>query len=125
MESLSSAELMEVITLLESSIDVQFQIWITATFAFIAANFVARGQLPKLVLFVTIALYSAIVIALWLRWITDGARGVILIQELNSRGIDFSSSSAAAIFRLATYTVGSATTVFLAIYFDRKGKNLN
>jgi hypothetical protein len=120
LESLNSAEIMEIIALLEASIDMQFQIWLTVTFAYIASTYLSREELPKSVLYSGTVLYICIVLALYFRWIADGIRAQSLISELAIREIAFDASDYAFIFRLLTFAVGSILAIVLALYFNLK-----
>ena len=47
MDSMSTAELIEIAQLFRDSLDAQFQYWLTTTFAVIVASFIAREKLDK------------------------------------------------------------------------------
>ena len=121
MNDLASVELMELAILLEASIDTQFQIWITITFAFIVATYASRARLANSIRTGVTILYLLIAVALFARWASDGTRLLTMIAILTERGIDFTSPYfIAPSTRMLAYILGSGMAVYLSYYFSKE-----
>jgi hypothetical protein len=121
MDQLPSESLLELVHMAEASIDVQFQVWLTITFAVIVASFASQGQPSIRIRGLMIALYVLAVAALYARWMTDGSRLVPMLDELLSRGIDaYPTAWIAPILRIATFIGGTGIAVYLMIHFHKK-----
>jgi hypothetical protein len=119
MNEMSTAELLELRFMLESSIDVQFQAWMAITFAVIVASYSGRYHLTT---YVRIAISTAYVMAsyaLFARWLTEGLRIRQFAEVLRDRGVSMDPMFGSDSVRLATYAIGTLITVFAIFYFGR------
>ena len=124
MDELSSAELIELVAIFDSAIDVQYQLWITITFALVVVSYVARSELSRSIQWIVAGLYVLVVIAIAGRWTGDLIRLLEITEVLTSRGIDFRPPLfIAPIFRAFSFIAGSVIAVLLLFFFDRLGKH--
>ena len=119
MESIASADLIELILLQRGSFDTQFQFWITTTFAVIVASFAAGSRLSGRYRLVVAALYILSTFMLFARWAYDGREMLLLVTEVQSRGIDFRPPIVFALAKLVLIVFGTVTTLTF-LYHDAK-----
>lgn len=123
MDQISSAELMELYILLESSIDTQFQAWLTVTFGIIVVSYVSKGQLSKRIRLVVAVLYTVVIVALFARWMFDALRLLDLTNILATRGINFGPlgglSIIAPIARIIAFVLGSVAALYFLYFYER------
>ena len=119
MDQISNAELIELIALFESSIDVQYQVWMAATFALIVASYGSRGKLSILVRAIIASIYLLAVVAIFLRWETDRMRIGLFVVELANRGIDVDVVDWLPFFRRASFWLGTVAATSFVFYFHK------
>ena len=114
MDQISSADLLNLVLAQRSSIDLQFQFWLTITFAVIVAGFIAGPRLaPKLRLIAAI-LYVTASAHITARWMYDGAAAQVWVAELARRGVVYQVPWIAAYLRMGLMLLGTVSAlVFL------------
>ncbi len=80
MDQFSPAELTEIIFLARSSMDTQFQFWVSITFAALVAGFIAGDRLTQRMRYVAASLYALAALVLILRFF-DAARTVVSVGD--------------------------------------------
>ena len=80
MDQFSPAELTEIIFLARSSMDTQFQFWVSITFAAVVAGFIAGDRLTQRMRYVAASLYALAALVLILRFF-DAARTVVSVGD--------------------------------------------
>ena len=112
MEALTVAEAIELIRINEEAMAMQFQTWLTITFATIVAVFAGRNLLTKLMRWLVTLLYllsslSVIAMSLYL------AESLAQINAvLDTRGVALATPAFAGIVFFALFLTGVATTVY-------------
>ena len=119
MNDISTAELLELRYLLESSIDVQFQVWMAITFAVVVAAYSGRADMTKTVRVAIVCIYLMAAYALLSRWMMEGARIGQIAEVLNERGVSLPYWERAGYARFATYLFGTVIAAISIFYFDR------
>jgi glucan phosphoethanolaminetransferase (alkaline phosphatase superfamily) len=112
MEGLTIAEAMELIRVNEEAIAVQFQTWLTITFATIVAVFAGRNLLTTLMRWLVTLLYllaSLSVVAMSFYLAEGNAQ---LLAALASRDVAVAAPVFAGIVFLMLFLVGVATSVY-------------
>jgi hypothetical protein len=109
MDQVSTTDLMSLLIDQRASIDLQFQFWLTITFAVLAAAFAAGHR------WLAALLYAMASIHLALRWSYDGAVGVRWTEELVRRGIDIGIPWPAVYMRSALMLVGTIGTLYVLL----------
>ena len=122
MNDISSAELLELRFMLESSIDVQFQVWMAITFAVVVAAYSGRAELTTPIRIAIVCIYLMAAYALFGRWITEGLRIGQIGDVLRDRGIFMPIWMGSAFFRFATYFLGTIIAAISVFYFGRLEK---
>ena len=114
MDQISSADLLNLVLAQRSSIDLQFQFWLTITFAVIVASFIAGPRLvPRLRLLAAI-LYVTASAHITARWMYDGVTANQWLKVLASRGVDYQVPWIAAYLRMGLMLLGTVSAlVFL------------
>jgi hypothetical protein len=114
MNEISTSDLLNLVLTQRGSIDLQFQFWLTITFAVIVASFIAGPRLvPKLRL-LTAVLYMLASAHITARWISDGLSASEWVKLLASRGVVYQVPWVAASLRFALMLLGTAgALVFL------------
>ena len=114
MDQISSADLLNLVLDQRTSIDLQFQFWLTITFAVIVASFIAGSRLvPKLRL-LTALLYVLASAHITARWMYDGAAAQVWVAELARRGVVYQVPWIAAYLRMGLMLLGTVSAlVFL------------
>ncbi len=120
MESLSSAEIVELILMQRSSLDLQLQFWLTATFAVVAASFLAGTRLGQFYRILVAILYVIFTAMIMTRWAREGLEMVAMMDEIQSRGLPFDLPVVSGALRFTLMVVGSGAALFF-LYKDRKG----
>ena len=114
MDQVSTADLLNLLLAQRSSIDLQFQFWLTITFAVLVAGFVAGHRLRWGLRWLAAFLYAMASAHLLLRWMYDGTVGQHWVEELNRRSVDIAIPWAAVYLRMALMGIGTISTlVFL------------
>jgi len=112
MENIDTASLATLILDQRASIDAQFQIWLTVTFALLAAAFVIKEKLKIRYKFIITLMYLLATITLVSRWVFDARETVKFIEEISRRGVEFYVPKITIVSRFTLIILGSLTTVF-------------
>ena len=111
--------MMELYILLESSIDTQFQAWVSVTFAMIVASYASRNNLARRLRLLVAGLYVIVCVALLSRWVADIFRLYDLGMALYERAIDFAPLGALnPIARLTTFFLGTSGALYFLFFFE-------
>jgi hypothetical protein len=114
MNEISNIDLLNLVLLQRSSIDLQFQFWLSITFAVVVASFTAGPRLIFQLRLLTSALYILASAQIAARWYSDGQTAQAWIALLAGRGVHYETPWVAAYFRMAVMVLGTAATlVFL------------
>ena len=84
LDQYSAAELVEIYYLARSSMDAQFQFWVSITFAVIVAAFVARSRLSRTLRILISLLYLLATVNLTVLFFGDAATGVYALSVLDN-----------------------------------------
>ena len=113
MESLTNAELFELATLVFSELELQFQYWLSVTFALLVASFVARKQLFRNVRITIAFLYTLSTAIAIYRYISLGGNGSLIVDELATRGIPWRGIDLrVGLTRIALMVLGTLATLW-------------
>ena len=104
-----------------SSIDMQFQFWLTITFAVLVAGFVAGQRLNRGLRWLAALLYALASAHLMLRWMYDGTVGQHWVEELNRRGVDIAIPWTAVFLRMALMGIGTISTLIFLVTASKYG----
>ncbi len=116
MDQVSIAELIELLQNESSSIDMQFQLWITITSAVVIASFAARYLLSFWMRAFVAVMYTLASATIAFRYANDGSQFVFLHDELRIRGVEYPTFSDLRFLRGLVYSFGTiATLVFMFI----------
>ncbi|HXW10836.1 MAG TPA: hypothetical protein VD737_09480 [Steroidobacteraceae bacterium] len=121
MDQIATADLLELLLMQRDSIDLQFQFWLTITFAAIAAGHVAGPRLQYGLRALITGLYVLASAHIALRWSYDGAVGSRWAAELVRRGVDIGVPWAAVYLRTGLMLLG---TVSAAVFLMRRPRGL-
>ena len=122
MDQLSAAELLELIHLGESSIDSQFQFWLTTTFATIVGVFAGREVLSQRMRLMVCGLYLLATFVFVSRWFYDGLDPFRYNTALADAGIILPAPRATLLSRLLLFAFGTAATLYFVL---RRSQQLN
>ena len=117
-EAIAIEYLMELVFMLESSIDVQFQAWLAITFAVIVASYSSRDTLRLSLRIIVVVAYLIAVLALFARAFTEVNRINLILIELASRGMDLEPILYSPIVRLLAFVLGSLIAIVSIFYFS-------
>ncbi len=118
MNDLSNFEALEVLSIFESSMDVQLQLWLTMTFAAIAASFMAGERLTRTFAHFMAAIYLLATIGLAARWMVELSRITTLIQEYDVIAQAIPSwGIVVAVPSFLMFILGTGGCVFCIYYF--------
>jgi hypothetical protein len=114
MDSLSTAELLEVAMNFRNSLDNQFQYWLTITFAVLVAGFVAGPKLSTTHRRVITILYFLAAALFFTRTLVDVRNFGIYIQAATERGAEWYSTLAPMLIggRSILYILGTSITLW-------------
>ncbi len=115
MDSLTTAELLELILITNESLMTNFQLWIMITFVVFIARFAVKKRLEGILRISISMLYVAITIVFMIRSASVGISYVSLVLEATNRGVELTSALAinvSANLLLAVYVFGTALTVW-------------
>ncbi|HEX7373416.1 MAG TPA: hypothetical protein VF277_00450 [Steroidobacteraceae bacterium] len=116
MDQISSADLLNLVLAQRSSIDQQFQSWLTITFAVIVAGFIAGPRLvPRLRLIVAV-LYVMATAHLTARWMSDGITAGEWVKVLASRGVVYQVPWVAASLRMVLMLLGTVSALIFLFW---------
>ena len=119
-DQVSTAELLNLLLTQRSSIDLQFQFWLSITFAVLAAGFVAGQRLRRGLRWLAALLYAMASLHLMLRWMNDGAVGQRWVEELVRRGVEFAIPWPAVYLRMALMVIGTVGTLVFLLTASRQ-----
>ncbi len=116
MESMSSAELVELSLLILDITDAQFQYWLAATFAVVVAAYTARDTISNRMGAVISVMYILVTFLFVLRYIQVSGNEAIYSMELIGRGVPPIESpiglAGLASLRLLVILVGSGIALW-------------
>ncbi len=125
MNDFSSAELVEIIFLSRSAMDVQLQYWISVTFAVVVAAFVAGERLAPMLRYFVATLYVLASVALTTTYYTS-VTTIRQARELlgESAAILPAIPHISGVSRLLLFVLGSAAAIYFLLRV-RGGKELD
>ena len=115
MDSLTTAELLELILITNESLMTNFQLWIMITFVVFIARYTVKKRLEGILRISISMLYVAITIVFMIRSASVGIGYVSLVLEATNRGVELTGALAinvSANLLLAVYVFGTALTVW-------------
>ncbi|NQX87791.1 MAG: hypothetical protein HRT77_03915 [Halioglobus sp.] len=112
-EELNNEELIQLYEVVTGSVNTQFELWLTITFAVIIASYLAGHRLAKSLQYLIATLYSAVSVLLFLMLV-----GAIQFSEQFNQPLGVASESnlvlAIVVLRVAVWILGTiATIVFI------------
>jgi hypothetical protein len=116
MNQLSPGELYELILLGEASIDAQFQLWLTCTFATIVASFAARNLLTTKMRWIVAALYLLVTFVYVSRLYYDGVVIFAHRYALFQLGLEHPSVFVTGAGRALTMIFGTLATLYFVCF---------
>lgn len=120
MDQVSTADLLNLLLAQRNSIDLQFQFWLTITFAVLVASFVAGHRLHRGLRWLAALLYAMASAHLISRWMYDGTVGQHWVAELNRRGVDIAIPWPAVYLRMALMGIGTVSTLVFLLTAARR-----
>ena len=121
MNELTNFEVLELFASYESSMDLQLQLWLSITFAAIAASFLARESLTKLFAYFMGAIYLLATTAIASRFMIELYRIRVLVEEYDFLAQTFppwAPYSALASFLM--FALGTAGCLYCIYHFVAK-----
>ena len=112
MDALTVAEALELIRINEEAMALQFQTWLTVTFATIVAVFAGRSLLTSTIKWLITILYLLASLSLVAMSLYLAESSVRLIDSLAARGADVVSPLFAGVVFLLLFVAGVSTTVY-------------
>ena len=116
MNEISNIDLLNLVLTQRSSIDLQFQFWLSITFAVVVASFTAGPRLIPRLRMLTCALYVLATAHIAARWYSDGQTAQTWVALLASRGVYYQTPWVAACFRMALMVFGTAATLVFVLW---------
>lgn len=111
MDEFSPAELAELFILEQSEINLQFEFWLTVTFAVIVASFVAGKQLVHKLRAAAAFLYVLAVTVFLSRWYYAAIDSELYRVALNEAGVAISTPWVTVFSRIVLVALGTAATL--------------
>jgi hypothetical protein len=122
MDQIPTPDLLSLLLTQRASIDLQFQFWLSITFAVIVAGFVAGQRFDFKLRSLAAVLYVLATAHLATRWMYDGAVGERWTKVLVSRGVDIGIPWTSVYLRMAVMLLGTVSAlVFLFRHGRREG----
>lgn len=112
MDSLTSAELLELLLLSEAAVDYQVEFWLTVSFATIVASFAARHLLTERIRWLVSFLYLASTFVFVSRWYYNAWDALMYNEVLASRGIEMPVGYVSGVARMILFLAGTIATVY-------------
>lgn len=112
MEELTLAEILELIRINEEAMVMQFQTWLTITFATIVAVFAGRNLLTGLMRWLVTLLYLLASLAVTALSIYLAENNALLVTILDSRNVAVAAPVFAGITSFMLFLAGVGTTVY-------------
>jgi hypothetical protein len=116
MDQISSADLLNLVLAQRSSIDLQFQFWLTITFALIVASFIAGQRLTGKFRLLAATLYLLASAHIAARWIADGAAASEWLRVLAARGVVYEVPWIAAYLRMGVMLLGTLSALVFLLW---------
>jgi len=120
MDQIPTSDLLDLLLTQRASIDLQFQFWLSITFAVIVAGFVAGRRLDLKLRLLAAVLYVLATVHLATRWMYDGGVGERWVEVLVSRGVDIGIPQVAVNFRMALMLLGTVSALVFLFRHDRR-----
>ena len=120
MDQIPTPDLLNALMAQRASIDLQFQFWLTITFAVIVASFIAGERLGRTLRWLAASLYGLATLHLAVRWMYDGGVGERWVAVLVSRGVDIGIPWVAAYLRMALMLIGTASALAFLLRNPRR-----
>jgi hypothetical protein len=120
MDQIPTSDLLQLLLTQRASIDLQFQFWLSITFAVIVAGFVAGRRLDLRLRLLAAVLYVLATVHLAARWMYDGGVGERWVKVLVSRGVDIGIPQVAVSFRMALMLLGTVSALVFLFRHDRR-----
>ncbi len=118
MNEFTDFEVLELLAVYESSIVIQFQLWLTMTFAAITASFLARDGLTKIFAHFMTSIYLLATTAIAGRWMVELYRINILVEAYEVTAQTFPPWGAfLALNTFLMFALGTGGCVFCIYYF--------
>ena len=118
MESIETADLIELVLIMREPLGSQLQFWLTASFAVIVASFVAGSRLTVRFRVSIGLLYLLATAMTFAGWAAIGEELFVLYKELESRGVELEPPWMVAGLRLFLLILGTVLTLVF-LYQDR------
>ena len=116
MNDISTSDLLNLVLTQRGNIDLQFQFWLTITFAVIVAAYSAGDRLDRKLRVMAAALYLLASVHLGSRWMFDGSVAMRWVNLLHARGVDIGIPWFAVYARMALMVLGTAAAVVLLVW---------
>lgn len=116
MNDISTSDLLTLVLAQRGNIDLQFQFWLTITFAVLVAAFSAGDRLDRRLRVMAAALYLLATVHLVTRWIYDGSVASRWVGVLNARGVDIGIPWFAVYARMALMVLGTTAAVVFLVW---------
>ena len=121
MNEFTNFEVLELLAIFESSADVQFQLWLTMTFAAITASFLARDRLTKTFAHFMTSIYLLATTAIAGRWMMTIYRVNLLVEAYEVTEQTFPPWGVfLALSTFLMFALGTGGCVFCIYYFRSK-----
>ncbi len=118
-EELNNEELIQLYEVVTNSVNAQFELWVTITFAVIIASYLAGHRLPRTLQYLIAVLYTAVSVLLFLMLL-----GAIQFSQQFNLDLGASSDSnlvlSVVVLRVAVWILGSIATIVF-IFMGHKG----
>ena len=111
MDEFSPAELAELFILEQSEINLQFEFWLTVTFAVIVASFVSGKQLVHKLRMAAAVLYVLAVVVFLSRWYYAASDAELFKVALNEAGVAVVTPWVTFISRVVLVVLGTTATL--------------
>jgi len=115
MDQFSLAELTELYFIRESGVDIQFQFWLTITFATVVATFVAGNRLDRKLRWVAAVLYLLATAVLVSRWYYLAIEAVAFRTAALESGVPLSVPWVTIVFRGLLVGVGTVAALWFLV----------
>jgi hypothetical protein len=120
MDQIPTADLLNLLLTQRGSVDLQFQFWLSITFAVIVARFVAGRRLDFKLRLLAAVLYVLATAHLATRWMYDGGVGERWVNVLVSRGVDIGIPWHSVYLRMAVMLLGTVSALVILFRHDRR-----
>jgi hypothetical protein len=125
MDSMSTAEISEQHLMYVGFVDLQFQYWLSVSFAVIIATFLAGDQLSKRIRFLVCGLYFLATLLFAARYTYSAGTADFFLQELLTRIPDFPQGANYLIpIRTLVFISGFISTFWFILFNKFQNKNL-